>query len=74
MKISALQETDAEYFSFIKFMFCFWTLHVQERPLQIIFHSGCLWKFKKTMYSVKVKLSMCLTKHYVMEAYGGVDV
>jgi hypothetical protein len=22
----------------------------------------------------KVKLSLCLTKHYVMKAYGGVDV
>jgi hypothetical protein len=47
MKISALQETDAKYFIFIKFMFCFWTLHIQEDPLLIIFHSGSLWKFKK---------------------------
>jgi hypothetical protein len=27
-----------------------------------------------TVYKVKVKLSLGLTKHYVMEACGGVDV
>jgi hypothetical protein len=26
------------------------------------------------VFSKKVKLSLCLTKHYAMKSYGGVDV
>jgi hypothetical protein len=45
------------------------------RLRETLFRNGkVISSYKQKKYGKKVKLSLCLTKHYAMKTYGGVDV